>query len=225
MFLAWKPSRTWRRLLGEVGIVVLGVLIALVAQQSAEDWDWRKKSRAAEDAIRAELLYSVAHADERIRMSKCFEGKLDQIQKELTQKELKIEEPLHRSRYWTIVRFWSTDAWDTARSGAVLTHMPQQKVSSYSAMYAQVALVSSNLAWEQRQIADLALLTWFTGELSGQTRDRLLASTTQARRSNEMILRDAKQFIAAAREMNIKLGPQTRTELVPCGSLNGPTPF
>jgi hypothetical protein len=208
--------------LGEIGIVVLGVLIALVAQQSVEDWEWRKKSRSAETAIRSELMYSVAHADERIRMSKCFEGKLDQIQKELRRADAKIEEPLHRSRYWTIVRFWSTDAWDTARSGAVLTYMPQQQVGNYSQLYAQVALISSNLAWEQQQIADLALLTWFTGELSEQTRDRLLAATTQARRANEMILRDARQFIAAASAINIKLTPQSRTNLAPCGSLNSP---
>ena len=33
----------WRELAYEIGIIVAGVLIALIAQQVVEEWSWRQK--------------------------------------------------------------------------------------------------------------------------------------------------------------------------------------
>ena len=37
-----RPRDGWRVFIGEVGVIVLGVLIALVAQQVASNWQWRQ---------------------------------------------------------------------------------------------------------------------------------------------------------------------------------------
>src|SRR5258707_11760041 len=50
-----KPLHGWRAFAGEVGVIVLGVLIALGAQQVAEAWQWRDKVSRAEAAMRLEL--------------------------------------------------------------------------------------------------------------------------------------------------------------------------
>jgi hypothetical protein len=42
-----KPLHGWRAFAGEVGVIVLGVLIALGAQQLAENLAWRQKVDAA----------------------------------------------------------------------------------------------------------------------------------------------------------------------------------
>ena len=39
-----KPLHGWRAFVGEVGIIVIGVLIALAAEQVAEDWRWHRKA-------------------------------------------------------------------------------------------------------------------------------------------------------------------------------------
>ena len=49
------PIRGWRDLLKEVGIIVLGVLIALGAEQSVEAWHWHRKIVDAEQAMVLEL--------------------------------------------------------------------------------------------------------------------------------------------------------------------------
>ena len=220
-----KPLHGWREFAGEVGIIVVGVLIALGAEQSLENRNWHEKTRESELELRAELLDSAANADERIRFNTCFVGKLDDIQSRLLSENQQIAPPPYRSRYWTIVRLWSTDAWDTARAGDVLTHMPSEKVRTYAALYRQVAVIRDNLGLEQQYISDLSILPSFEGRMSEVTRDRLLAAVTRARRANEMIIRDSKQVLAETSNMGIKLDRASRTPLHECGSLYQPMIF
>ena len=49
-----KPLHGWRQFAGEVGIIVLGVLIALGAQQVAATLQQKSDARDAEQAIRGE---------------------------------------------------------------------------------------------------------------------------------------------------------------------------
>ena len=41
-----KPLHGWRQFAGEVGIIVVGVLIALGAEQLVASWHWRSEVRA-----------------------------------------------------------------------------------------------------------------------------------------------------------------------------------
>ena len=50
-----KPLHGWREFAGEVGIIVLGVLIALGAGQAAEFLHQRAELREAENAMTSEL--------------------------------------------------------------------------------------------------------------------------------------------------------------------------
>jgi len=50
-----KPLHGWREFAGEVGVIVLGVLIALGLGEVAQGWNDRSNTREARDAIRAEI--------------------------------------------------------------------------------------------------------------------------------------------------------------------------
>jgi len=50
-----KPLHGWRAFAGEVGIIVLGVLIALGAQQLVEDFHQRSELHDAEAAMTSEI--------------------------------------------------------------------------------------------------------------------------------------------------------------------------
>ena len=57
------PVRSWREFIKEIGIIVIGVLIALGAEQTAEALHWRHKVEEADGAMRLELpMSSVARA-------------------------------------------------------------------------------------------------------------------------------------------------------------------
>ena len=51
-----KVPHSWRELGREIGIIVIGVLIALFFEQLVQAWDWREKVRIAERAMRLEIL-------------------------------------------------------------------------------------------------------------------------------------------------------------------------
>ena len=46
-----KPLHGWREFAGEVGIIVIGVLIALAADQAIEAWQWREKVAPADEGV------------------------------------------------------------------------------------------------------------------------------------------------------------------------------
>ena len=52
-----KPWHDWRENVRELAIVVIGVLIALLAQQVVQGWEWKDKVAAAERAMRHEMLW------------------------------------------------------------------------------------------------------------------------------------------------------------------------
>src|SRR4051794_1203768 len=50
-----KPLHGWRQFAGEVGIIVVGVLIALAAEQLVEDWHWHTEVNNFSAAVHHEL--------------------------------------------------------------------------------------------------------------------------------------------------------------------------
>ncbi len=44
-----KPLHGWRQFVGEVGIIVIGVLIALGAEQMVESLRWQQKVRSTDE--------------------------------------------------------------------------------------------------------------------------------------------------------------------------------
>ena len=78
-----KPLHGWRAFIGEVGIIVLGVLIALGAQQIAESIHERYLAREAEDHIRLELAYDSAFAAERIAIGDCMRASFRDMRQRL----------------------------------------------------------------------------------------------------------------------------------------------
>ena len=50
-----KPLHGWREFAGEVGVIVLGVLIALGAQELVQELQWRSEVKQTREALDAEL--------------------------------------------------------------------------------------------------------------------------------------------------------------------------
>ena len=72
-----KPLHGWREFAGEVGIIVIGVLIALGAEQLLENWHWRQRIDESDKALALELGELVGQAVVRVDESPCVEQRLD----------------------------------------------------------------------------------------------------------------------------------------------------
>src|SRR4051812_27019924 len=74
-----KPIHNWREFLTEVGTIVLGVSIALAAEQAVEWWHWKIQVAEARSIIATELATNVAGSIYRLRIEKCVEHRLDAL--------------------------------------------------------------------------------------------------------------------------------------------------
>src|SRR4051794_41195217 len=78
-----KPLHGWRAFVGEVAIIVLGVLIALGAEQMVESWHWRGRTNDARASLRAEVGHVFLLAEERLAVSSCIDQQLTTIENEV----------------------------------------------------------------------------------------------------------------------------------------------
>jgi hypothetical protein len=80
-----KPLHGWRQFVGEVGIIVIGVLIALGAEQIVDKLHDRSMAAETRAAIRAEIGTDLAALVRRKQYESCVERKLDEIRALLAQ--------------------------------------------------------------------------------------------------------------------------------------------
>src|SRR5690348_1596565 len=145
-----KPLHGWRAFIGEVGIIVLGVLIALGAEQVVESIHDRYLAHQALDHIRSELAFDSAFAAERVAIGDCMRGRLSGWRQRLVasgdnwpglegkplrgapQVETNLlfatPPPLGSPRH-----IWPVSAWASANSGGVFNR-GQQRFFNYAAL-------------------------------------------------------------------------------------------
>ena len=74
----------WRAFAGEVAIIVLGVMIALGAEQVVEDWHWRNEVMDAQRALDREAAYDLGAVKKRQQEIPCIDRRLREIRTLLT---------------------------------------------------------------------------------------------------------------------------------------------
>jgi hypothetical protein len=74
-----KPLHGWREFAGEVGIIVLGVLIALGVEQIAQAVHDAASKREAQQTVYAEIRQNLSYMTARMVTQPCVERRLDEI--------------------------------------------------------------------------------------------------------------------------------------------------
>ena len=75
----WRPLDGWRRFFGEVGIIIIGVLVAFGLGAIATEIAWRTDVWQARDALSYELGEAIGQGRERVKVAPCIERRLDQL--------------------------------------------------------------------------------------------------------------------------------------------------
>jgi hypothetical protein len=71
-----KPVHSWRELLTEIGVIVIGVCIALAGEQAVEALHHRERAADARIHIRAEMDHNLQVLDIRAATEGCIERRL-----------------------------------------------------------------------------------------------------------------------------------------------------
>jgi hypothetical protein len=130
-----KPMHGWRAFVGEVGIIVLGVLIALAFGQLIDAWQWSDKVGHAETAMRLELAEDNGpQAYGRVLIGRCLDNQLAKI------RDGAGNVPADQLRQWVSsyappFRTWDSEAWKVVVASDTGSHMGSDRLIAWSAPY------------------------------------------------------------------------------------------
>jgi len=75
-----SPAHGWQSFWTEIVVVVLGILIALGAQQTVDWWNARRDTAEFRAALNDELGYNLARYRERVKQAECTTRRLDELE-------------------------------------------------------------------------------------------------------------------------------------------------
>jgi hypothetical protein len=157
-----KPLHGWREFAGEVGIIVIGILIALGGEQLVETWQWNEKVAAAKGSIESEINSQLDLSEEVMGFSKCAPLFIDALESAILRHDSGAIAKLHDTQPPFEPRPWRSTAWQSAMSTQVADHFDRGELAQYAFMsnsFEDVRLL------ERSMIADFADAT--TGRLGG----------------------------------------------------------
>ena len=214
-----KPLHGWRAFVGEVGIIVLGVLIALGAEQVVEAIHNRRLANLAESDIHSELAYDLSFAAERVAIGDCMRNSI----RDLHQRMIAggddwpgLDKPVDGAARAPLTgslfafappfgsphRLWPTSAWTTATSNGVLNRVNRNRFTTYATLYAMVNWLDR---LQDHEIADDSRLMPFDTpqRLDPSTRLQLLTSLGAVDADNADMERLAAVLLRAAKNNGV----------------------
>lgn len=214
-----KPLNGWRAFWGEVGIIVLGVLLALGAQQLAEDWQWRSEVADTRAALAVEIAENAGNAIERQMINNCLRPRLSELLKLLNRGDGDWKGTTDRLRYRTYIENfrdfptvyrspymgWPSDVWDAAKANGVVSHMPRDEVTRLSKLYTTFASMRDLQKLEQGLFPSLLNLG-FDDRLDPAGRREAIATIGQLHWANQVMLEEADRIPAQLDGLEKTLG-------------------
>jgi hypothetical protein len=206
----------------ELLIVVAGVLIALGAQQWAQDRSSKQIAANAEARIREELATNVLLGVERITVNECIKQRLSRLANELTTgrrewsdfsiAEDQVGQTAFREIYRVPSRLWVSTEYNGSLSNGQLAGLPPKRTAQLASAYAQVEDQRARNDEEARLSAQLGMLQ-FNQSLSVTERNALLATLARLDWLNGVSVIVARQNIETYRALDYRLSAKEVNDL------------
>jgi hypothetical protein len=210
-----KPLHGWREFAGEVGIIVVGVLIALAAEQLVEEWRWERQASQADRAFKSELLYAAGNSYERLAVQPCLQGRLRALAAQLNgssgQWHAMPETFRGAGRFYTNVlpvvyrppvRPVVSDAWRNALGDGTINHLDAERAQYLSSAYEELGSFGQYQAEEASMATRISPLS-ADRPMDQRTRIEMLQTLAQLDRLNELMVTTANGLISAIHDSKL----------------------
>ncbi len=156
-----KPWRGLPEFLKEIGTIVLGVLIALGAEQAVEAYHWHEVVGDERQALRAEIGGIRSAILARLELEPCYTERLAEVKEVIRRqdegKSLGIAGPMGRPLYPPTPR----STWDLAVADQSLSHMKLAEKRRFMDAYTWVSIYEAitgdeRTAWRSLQVLNHA---------------------------------------------------------------------
>lgn len=198
-----KPLHGWRQFVGEVGIIVLGVLIALGFGQLVEELHWRGAVREAHANIRAETDSPNKFFAFREAASPCVRQRLDEIDAVI--EKVASHRPVGRieSIGPDIGNALSDSSWQAERASQSLTHFDKVELNRLGVYYHQLESVADAVFREDAAWSELRVLEGDPSRLGPEDVAGLRRSLQHARFENYLISLISMEELKSAKQLKL----------------------
>jgi hypothetical protein len=195
-----KPLHGWREFLGEVGIIVIGVLIALGAEQVVGSIHNHVDANDARAKIDAEVVTDITRINQRAMAYECAENRLNEIDQIIdgAAAEGRIQQPswIGRPTRYAI----ETARWDAASQSGRISRLPSDWQGEFGFLYTALKRYSYVSDEEQQVWSRLEALEG-VDRLTADGKLAIKADVAEARYLNFQARQVANViFLAAARQ-------------------------
>jgi hypothetical protein len=153
-----KPLHGWRAFVGEVGIIVIGVLIALGAEQLVEAAHRKQEAAHADAGIRSELAFNLGRLESRTTIHSCVDRRIDEIQALLDgaadKPDIATPRWIGRPQSWA----FASSQWQAESQAGRAALVDPRRLSAYAVMYARMQDLGDEMTLEQTDWARLRTL-------------------------------------------------------------------
>jgi hypothetical protein len=210
-----KPLHGWRALAGEVGIIVVGVLIALGAEQIVEAMHWRMQAAEARTALRDEIgRDNLPQAYTRLAIAPCLSAKLDQLDAALAAHMDRRQFIALAQSYRPPNRGWDDEAWQAVIGTGVLSHGGAGELISWSKPYRIIVGLRPQNQAESDEAIDLAAISPAVGPMTSGEDDRTVTALHRLHEREQRLEIMSRVLIQEARETSVVMNDREQRQVL-----------
>ena len=208
-----KPLHGWRQFVGEVGVIVLGVLIAIALEQLVETIHWQGQVRDARGAIGDDMSQTNRAFAFRVAAHDCIAARLIKLN-EIIERSARHQPVPHLGEVMPdIGNALFQNAWQTSRASQTLAHFDRRKLRLYGSYYVGIDSVTSFYGHEVDALTVLRVLEGDPGRLGPSDISGLRVAVRQAMFDNDLIASIAQDSLDTAKSLGVDVPQANRTRL------------
>jgi len=197
------PVHGWRELLKEIGIIVIGVVIALGAEQAVEAIHWMYQVDAGEAALKVAFIREVDNMALRKAQSDCIAQRLGFLSQTVERASDSGRLPSVSAIGHPPYTPWTIGAWDALVANDTVSHLPRQKMLGYVQIAQRTAVLSGMSDRENDQWTILDSMVGRGRRLSDVEAEQLRMTLAQAAESNRLMQRTSGRLWDLVKETGL----------------------
>ena len=199
------PIHSWRELLKEVGIIVLGVLIALGAEQSVAALRERHAADEARRNVLAEVQLNLGFIRDRVSNEPCIDRRLDELAALLARARDGALDPAPTWIGRPGIDPVFSERWQSATASGRSSLFDPVEHGNFDLLYSLLARVNAHETHEQAAWTQLRTLETWPGPLGPAARLAFAQALQEARYEAWDLKQDAAFALATGKSLGIEL--------------------
>jgi len=202
-----KALHSLREAMGEIAIVVVGIVIAIALEQGVEQLHWASEVGKARASLHSEMAHDNRSFAFRVAAEPCIGRRLDELE-QVIEASARHEPVPHLGRLIPdIGNALDDNIWQDHRAAQTLTHFKDDELDGLGAYYMQVGSIRGFIGEEVQAWGVLRVLQGDPARLGPADIAGLRVAIQHARFDNFIIAGIAKDQLDAARSLGAPVRP------------------